>query len=155
MSLVSVEVVAEEESEECFSSLAHPAREASAKAATQEKIKVERRSDSFVIFVNVTIRQESTPPMGSIPHNARAAFSCKPQTVKSGSKKKPSKLGKFISRTYAVYFPAGHGHYGTDADHVPVIPGNDFTPDSSTVAESSLQPIASSNTDVGPAPTGE
>jgi hypothetical protein len=43
MSLLSGDIVVEEESEaeECLSSLAQPARETSAKAATQEKIKVE------------------------------------------------------------------------------------------------------------------
>jgi hypothetical protein len=43
MSLVSVDIVVAADSvvEDCLSSLAHPTSEASAKAARQEKIKVE------------------------------------------------------------------------------------------------------------------
>jgi hypothetical protein len=43
MSLVSADIAVAEvsELEDCLSSLAHPTREASAKAATQDKIKVE------------------------------------------------------------------------------------------------------------------
>jgi hypothetical protein len=41
MSLLSGDIVVEEDSEECLSSLAHPTREANAKAARQEKIKIE------------------------------------------------------------------------------------------------------------------
>ena len=74
MSLLSGVSVVEEDSEveECFSSLAHPAREASAKAARQERIKVEERMDVFVMVINVRIAQEPTSAMGSIPHDVRA-----------------------------------------------------------------------------------
>jgi hypothetical protein len=70
MSLVSEDMVMEEESEaeECLSSLEQPARETIAKAARQEKIKVEERMVVFVIFINVRIRQERTSPMGCTPH---------------------------------------------------------------------------------------
>ncbi len=53
MSLLSVDIVVEEDSEleECLSSLAHPVSEASAKAARQEKIKVERRMEFLVILI--------------------------------------------------------------------------------------------------------
>ena len=74
MSLLSVDIVVEDDSEECFSSQAHPARETSAKAARQEKIKVEGRMEVFVIFINMTIRQELTPPMGCTPHNVSRVF---------------------------------------------------------------------------------
>jgi len=50
--------------------------------------------------------------------------------MKTDSEKSSLRLGKFIARVYDVYFPREHGHYGTDADHVPVIPGNDFALDS-------------------------
>jgi hypothetical protein len=46
--------------------------------------------------------------------------------MKTDSKKKSLRLGKFIARVYDVHFPGDHGHYGTDADHVPVITGNNF-----------------------------
>jgi hypothetical protein len=122
MSLLSGDRVAEEDSEveQCLSSLAQPAREASAKAARQERINVEGRREVFVIFINVTIRREPVSPMGSIPHDVREVFRCKHQPVKTDSKKRSLRLGKFIARVYGVYFPRDHGHYGTDADHVPV-----------------------------------
>jgi hypothetical protein len=58
MSLLSVDIVVEEDSEveDWLLSLVHPAREASAKAAKQEQINVEGRMDIFFIFINVTIR---------------------------------------------------------------------------------------------------
>ena len=70
MSLLSVDIVVVEEleAEDCLSSLAHPARETSAKAARHEKIKVEWRMEVLVIFVNVSVRREPTSPMGSTPH---------------------------------------------------------------------------------------
>jgi hypothetical protein len=60
MSLLSGDSVVEEESEaeECLSSEAHPAREASAKTAKQDKIKVEGRMEILVIFINVRIRHD-------------------------------------------------------------------------------------------------
>jgi len=71
MSLLSGNVVAEEdfEVEECFSSQAHPAREARVKTAKQEKNTADVREAIFFIFVNLTIRQEPTPPMGCTPHD--------------------------------------------------------------------------------------
>jgi hypothetical protein len=75
--------------------------------------------------------------------------------MKPDSKKRSLRLGKFIARVYDVYFPGDHGHHGTDADHVPVIPGNDFAPASSNVEESPLQHPASGNMDMGQAPISE
>ena len=49
--------------------------------------------------------------------------------MKTDSKQTSFRLGKFVASVYDVYFPGDHGHFGTDADHVPVIPGNDFAPD--------------------------
>ena len=69
MSLLSVDVVVEFEAEERFSSLAQPTSEASAKAARQERIKVEGRTEVFFIFIKETIRQEPKPPMGCTPHD--------------------------------------------------------------------------------------
>jgi hypothetical protein len=65
--------------------------------------------------------------------------------MKTDSKKRPLRLGQFIARVYDVYFPGDHGYYGTDADHVPVIPGNDFAPDVGEGNESQLQPSTSDN----------
>jgi hypothetical protein len=50
--------------------------------------------------------------------------------MKTDFRKRPLRLDKFIARVYDIYFPRAHGHYGTDADHVPVIPGNNFALDS-------------------------
>jgi len=149
--LLSEDSVAEEDSEveQCLSPLAQPAREASAKAARQGKIKVERRMEVFVIFINATIRQELIPPIGSIPHNVREVFRCKHQAVKTDSKKKSMRLGEFISPVYDVYFPYDHDYYGTDADHMPVIPGNDFAPDASHGNDSPLQHPVCGNMDMG------
>ena len=85
MSLASVDVVAEEDSQECFWSQAHPAREASANAARQEKIKADGRMEVFVIFISMIIRLEPTSPMGCTPHDASVVSWCKPQTVKTDS----------------------------------------------------------------------
>jgi hypothetical protein len=59
MFLVSVDIVVEEdwEVEDGHLSLAHPAREASAKAARQEKINVEGRIGVEVVFINVKVRR--------------------------------------------------------------------------------------------------
>jgi hypothetical protein len=58
--------------------------------------------------------------------------------MKTGSKKKSLRPGKFITRASDGYFSREHGRYGTDADHVPVIPGNDFAPTDGHGEESSL-----------------
>ena len=65
------------------------------------------------------------------------------------------RLGKFIAGVYDVYFPRDHGHYGTDADHVPVIPGNDFAPEVGSAEGYQLQDSASGNMDMGQAQIGE
>ncbi|MCE0484581.1 MAG: hypothetical protein LV479_10120 [Methylacidiphilales bacterium] len=65
--------------------------------------------------------------------------------MKTGSQKKSLKLGKVIASVYEVYFPGDHGHYGTDADHVPVIPGNNFAPQVGGVDGSQLQNPAPGN----------
>jgi hypothetical protein len=59
MFLVSVDIVVDEESEveDWLLSSAHPAREASAKAARQEKINVEGRMEVLVVFINVNVRR--------------------------------------------------------------------------------------------------
>ena len=64
-------------------------------------------------------------------------------------------MGKFIASVYDVYFPGDHGLYGTDADHLPVIPGNNFTPDCNHGDEPSLQRPAFGNLDMGQAQIGE
>jgi len=85
----------------------------------------------------------------------RAVCRCKHQAVKTDSKKRSLRLGKFIASVYDVYFPSDHGYYGTDADHLPVIPGNDFAPDASYREESPLQEPASGNADRGPFQIGK
>lgn len=151
MSLLSVVIVADDESEveECLSSSAQPTREASAKAARQEKIKVDGRMEVFVIFINIRIRQEPALPMGCTPHDINRVLRGKNQTVKTGPKKKSWKLGKVIASVYDVYFPGGHGNYGTDADHLPVIPGNDFAPEVGSAVSSQQQDPASGKMDRG------
>ena len=77
--LSGVKVVAEDSDvEERLSSLAQPAREASAKAATQVRIKVEWPMEVFVIFIGGTICRDgiryhgvNTPHgvMGHTPHS--------------------------------------------------------------------------------------
>jgi len=59
MSLVSGDIVVEEDSEveDWLLSLAQPAREASAKAARQEKINVEGRMEVVFVFINVKVRR--------------------------------------------------------------------------------------------------
>jgi len=50
------------------------------------------------------------------------------------------RLGEFIAHVYDVYFPHTCDYQGgTDADHIPVIPGNNFAPDASRYSESPLQ----------------
>ncbi len=47
--------------------------------------------------------------------------------------------GKSVASEGDSYFPGDHGLYGTDADHVPIIPGNDFAPDGSNTGGFRLQ----------------
>ncbi len=100
MSLLSGDIIVEEDSEECLSSLAHPARETSAKAARHEKIKVEGRMEVFVIFINVTIRQKLIPPMGCRPHDIGVDSRCKHQAVKTDSKKRSLRVCNFIASNH-------------------------------------------------------
>ena len=65
------------------------------------------------------------------------------------------RLGKFIASVYDVYFPRDHGHYGADADHVPVIPGNDFAPEVGIAEGYQLQDSASANMEISQAPIGK
>jgi hypothetical protein len=44
---------------------------------------------------------------------------------------------------------------GTDADHVPVIPGNDFPPDASRQDESPLDRPEPCDADMGQTPSGQ
>jgi len=65
--------------------------------------------------------------------------------MKINSRKKSPTVGEFIASAYGVYFPHDlTDHGGTDADHVPVVPGNDFFPDAGHGDDSTLQPTASS-----------
>lgn len=75
--------------------------------------------------------------------------------MKTDAKKRSLKLGKFIASVYEVYFPCDHGHYGTDADHVPVIPGNNFAPEVSSAEGCQLQDSASGNMEMGQTPIGQ
>jgi hypothetical protein len=69
--------------------------------------------------------------------------------MKTDSKKRSLRLGKFIARVYDVYFP------GTDADHVPVIPGNDFASEVGNAEGCQLQDSASDNMAMCQAQIGE
>ena len=157
MSLLSGVNVVDDESEvvECLSSSAQPTSEARAKAARQVRINVEGRMEVLVMFINVRIRQEPTPPMGCTPHDVSRVFRCKHQTVKTSSKKKSLRVGKFIASVYGVYFPGHHGPFGTDADHVPVIPGNDFAPEFGNAEGYQLQDSASGNMEPGQSSIGD
>ena len=75
--------------------------------------------------------------------------------MKTGSNKKFLKVAKFIAGVYGVYLPGGHGYYGTDADHVPVIPGNDFAPEVGRADGSQLQDPATGNMDTGQSLIGD
>ena len=70
MSLLSVDIVVEEDSEveEWHLSQAHPDREISAKAVRQEKIRVEGRMEVLIIFINVTVRRKPISPIRCTPH---------------------------------------------------------------------------------------
>jgi hypothetical protein len=60
--------------------------------------------------------------------------------MKPNPAKKSLRFGKFIALVYDAYFPHACDYQGgTDADHIPVIPGNNFVPDASHSGESSLQ----------------
>jgi hypothetical protein len=65
-----------------------------------------------------------------------AVCRCKHQVVKTDSKKRSLRVGKFIVNVYDIYYPRSHCYYGTDADHLPVIPGNNFTSDDNHLAKS-------------------
>jgi hypothetical protein len=69
--------------------------------------------------------------------------------VKPDSKKRSLRFGKFVASVYDVYFPRDHGQYGTDADHVPVSPGNDFAPEVGSSESSQLHDPAPANMDAG------
>ena len=46
------------------------------------------------------------------------------------SRKRSLRFGDFISHAYDIFFHTNRDyHEGTDADHIPVIPGSDFAPD--------------------------
>jgi len=52
--------------------------------------------------------------------------------MKSKSRKRSPTVGEFFARMDDVYFPHDRDyHGGTDADHLPVIPGKDFPSDAS------------------------
>ena len=56
----------------------------------------------------------------------------------------------------ASSLPSGQNNrWGTDADHVPVIPGNHFPSDSSRQKECPLQNPAPDEVDMGQAPFGQ
>jgi hypothetical protein len=54
--------------------------------------------------------------MGCSPHSVHVVSHVKTKYVKTSSRKRCLTFGKFI----------GRNHRGTDADHLPVIPGNAF-----------------------------
>ena len=63
--------------------------------------------------------------------------------MKLKSRKNSPTIGEFIATAYSICFPYDFAHYGgTDADHVPVIPGDDFPADASHRDESVLHPAA-------------
>ena len=55
--------------------------------------------------------------MGCSPHSLCAIFEVKPEGMKTSSRKRCARLGEFILRS----------HGGTDADHLPMIPGHEFS----------------------------
>ena len=75
--------------------------------------------------------------------------------MKTDSKQTSFRLGKFVASVYDVYFPGDHGHFGTDADHVPVIPGNDFAPEVGSVEGTQLEDTAPGHMDGGQSPIVE
>jgi hypothetical protein len=58
-----------------------------------------------------------------------------------------------LTRSYFPYYRTYRR--GTDADHVPVIPGNDFPPDASYQDESPLFLPAPGDADMGQTPFGQ
>ena len=83
----------------------------------------------FCSYINVRIHRRRIHASGVNTPCVIAIFRCKHQSVKTDFQRRSLKLGKFIAGVYDVYFPRNHGNYGnygTDADHVPVIPGNNF-----------------------------
>jgi hypothetical protein len=157
MSLLSGDIVVAEDwdVEEWHLSEAHPDRETSAKAARQEKINVEGRMEVLVIVINVRLRRDRNHANGVNTPCLSADCRCKHQVVKTDSKKRSLRLGKFIASVYDVYFSRDHGHYGTDADHVPVISGNDFAPEVTNAEGYQLQDSASDNMDMCQTQIGE
>ena len=75
--------------------------------------------------------------------------------MKTDSKQTSFRLGKFVASVYDVYFPGDHGHFGTDADHVPVIPGNDFAPEFGNAEGYQLQDPAAGNMEPGQSSIGD
>jgi hypothetical protein len=50
--------------------------------------------------------------------------------MKCNSRRRPLKLGEFTAYVYDDRLPFGFDYAGgTDADHIPVIPGNNFVPE--------------------------
>ena len=69
--------------------------------------------------------------------------------MKTNSKKRSPTVGEFFACIYDVYFPHDRDyHGGTDADHPPVIPGNDFPPDAGQIDEFPLQSTEPDNADM-------
>ena len=69
--------------------------------------------------------------------------------MKTNSRKRSPTVGEFIGRAYGVCLPHDLAHHGgTDADHLPVIPGNDFPPDASQRDEFPLPTTAQGDTDM-------
>ena len=58
-----------------------------------------------------------------------------------------------MTRSYFPHYRTYRG--GTDADHVPVIPGNDFPSDASQQDESPLDHPAPGDVDMGQTPIGQ
>lgn len=54
--------------------------------------------------------------------------------------------------TLSNFYHARGYRGGTDADHVPVIPGNDFPPDTNHQDETPLRHLALGDADMGQAP---
>ena len=69
--------------------------------------------------------------------------------MKTNSRKRSPTVGEFIGRAYGVCLPHDLAHHGgTDADHLPVIPGHDFPPDGNHGDESPLSATAPGETDL-------
>jgi len=70
--------------------------------------------------------------------------------MKTNSRKRSPRVGGFIARVYDVYFPHDRDDGGTDADHVPVIPGSDFPSDANRKNESPFQYLVPGDADMTP-----